>query len=100
MAAGSGSGFDFVSRGAPGRASDPTHTAAAPPLPIGPPGLRQPPAAPPPPAVDAAPLWAWAAGPGPGLKDPFHDDWKHWRDHGGGGGPVVAAAAAAAQLAQ
>jgi hypothetical protein len=88
VAAGSSSGFAFVSRGAPGRASesDPAHTAAAPPSSIGPPGLRHPPAAPPPPATDAAHLWAWEADPGPGLKDPFHDDWKHWPERGGGGG--------------
>ncbi len=51
-----------------------------------PPGLRHPPVALLQPAAHGADLWAWEAGPGPGPPDPFHDDWKHWRDRSGGGG--------------
>ncbi len=35
-------------------------------------------------AIHGADLWAWEAGPGPGPPDPFHGDWKHWRDRSGG----------------
>ena len=63
-------------------------SGVAPPTPIrtNPADQRHPPFAPPQPAAHGADLWAWEAGPGPGPPDPFHDDWKHWRDRGGGRG--------------